>query len=313
MNATLPKRLSPSGDRAQIGMLADGRRAHFSDGPIDLIIEADGSPAAVREAYDLAARRFRTVLDELCSELTELRSPATVARTRVRGTVARRMHSAVWPHAATCFITPMAAVAGAVAEEMLAALTEVEGLTRAYVNNGGDIALHLSSGTSYSVTLVDDPRRPTASGRVDIPFDSVIRGVATSGRHGRSFSLGIADAVTVLARSASQADAAATVIANAVDLPGHCSIVRKPARDMQFDSDLGLLPVTVDVGALTSAEVEMALDRGSVAARRLADAGLVEVAALRLRGGLRTIEHQAAATSRQPLQPTIEILGVGFH
>ena len=48
-----------------------------------------------------------------------------------------------------------------------------------------------------------------------------MRGIATSGWRGRSFSLGIADAVTVLAATAAEADAAATMIANAVDLPGH--------------------------------------------------------------------------------------------
>ena len=73
-------------------------------------------------------------------------------------------------------------------------------------------------------------------------------GVATSGRHGRSFSLGIADAVTVLARTASQADAAATIIANAVDLPGHPAVRRMPANELQPDSDLGARPVTRDVG-----------------------------------------------------------------
>ena len=83
-----------------------------------------------------------------------------------------------------------------------------------------------------------------------IDADDPSRGVATSGRHGRSFSLGIADAVTVLARTASQADAAATIIANAVDLPGHPAIVRCPACDLQPDSDLGARLVTREVGAV---------------------------------------------------------------
>ena len=83
-----------------------------------------------------------------------------------------------------------------------------------------------------------------------IDADDPARGIATSGRHGRSFSLGIADAVTVLARTASQADAAATIIANAVDLPGHPAIVRCPANELQPDSDLGARLVTRDVGAL---------------------------------------------------------------
>jgi ApbE superfamily uncharacterized protein (UPF0280 family) len=40
--------------------------------------------------------------------------------------------------------TPMAAVAGAVADEMLAAMVAGRTLTKAYVNDGGDIAVHLT-------------------------------------------------------------------------------------------------------------------------------------------------------------------------
>jgi ApbE superfamily uncharacterized protein (UPF0280 family) len=119
---------------------------------------------------------------------------------------------------------------------------------------------------------------------VIINADDPSRGVATSGRHGRSFSLGIADAVTVLARTASQADAAATIIANAVDLPGHPAIVRCPAHDLQPDSDLGARLVTRGVGELSDAEIEDALEAGAVQARRLLAAGLIDGAALRLRG-----------------------------
>jgi ApbE superfamily uncharacterized protein (UPF0280 family) len=124
-----------------------------------------------------------------------------------------------------------------------------------------------------------------------------VRGVATSGRHGRSFSLGIADAVTVLAGTASQADAAATVIANAVDLPGHQAIIRKPANELQPDSDLGARLVTCDVGALSHDEIATALESGAECARRLFDRGLIEGAVLRLCGdmlviGVKDIEEQ---------------------
>jgi len=117
-----------------------------------------------------------------------------------------------------------------------------------------------------------------------IRADDPTRGVATSGRHGRSFSLGIADAVTVLARTASQADAAATIIANAVDLPGHPAIVRRPAQDLQPDSDLGARLVTRDVGELSNVEIEDALEAGADKARQLLAAGLIDGAALRLHG-----------------------------
>src|SRR5260370_27762618 len=194
------------------------------------------------------------------------------------------MHAAVAPFAADCFITPMAAVAGSVAEEILGAMQGAARLDRAYVNNGGDIALHLAEGEQFTVGLMDRPDRHGLLRTMVIEADDCIRGVATSGRHGRSFSLGIADAVTVLARTASQADAAATVIANAVDLPGHPAIVRCPANDLQPDSDLGARLVTRGVGKLSTDEIEAALESGVGRAQQLLAAGLVDGAALRLHG-----------------------------
>jgi ApbE superfamily uncharacterized protein (UPF0280 family) len=268
----------------QIVLLADGRRLHLQDGPIDLIVEAYGSEINLRAAYDAAARRFTGLLDELCGELPMLRQAADPARCLLQGTVARRMHGAVAPFAADHFITPMAAVAGSVAEEVLGAMLGAAQLERAYVNNGGDIALYLADGQQFTVGLMDRPDDHALMRTMVIRGDHPTRGVATSGRHGRSFSLGIADAVTVLARTASQADAAATVIANAVDLPGHSAIVRCPAQDLQPDSDLGARLVTRDVGELSDVEIEDALEAGADKARQLLAAGLIDGAALRLHG-----------------------------
>jgi ApbE superfamily uncharacterized protein (UPF0280 family) len=120
--------------------------------------------------------------------------------------------------------------------------------------------------------------------------------VATSGRGGRSFSLGIADAVTVLAVGAAEADAAATIVANDVDLPGHPGILRRPACDLQPDSDLRTLPVTVSVKSLEIGEVEEALDRGLRSATSLAARGLILAAALHLQGQTRCV----GATNAKP-------------
>jgi ApbE superfamily uncharacterized protein (UPF0280 family) len=282
-------------------MLADGRRLHLQDGPIDLIVEAWGSGLNVRAAYDAAARRFIGLLDTLCEELVELRKPANPFTCVLQGKVARRMHAAVAPYAAGHFITPMAAVAGAVAEEILGAMLDATNLTRAYVNNGGDIALHLGEGEHFTVGLVDRPDRPGLMTATIIESGDPARGVATSGRHGRSFSLGIADAVTVLARTASQADAAATIIANAVDLPGHPAVLRCPAHDLQPDSDLGARLVTRDVGDLSLYEIEEALQAGADKARALLGQGLIESAALRLHGETRLVAARTmhAALPRQ--------------
>jgi uncharacterized protein len=280
----------------QIALLSDGRRLHLQDGPIDLIIEASGPTHGMRVAYEAAARRFAGLLDELCTELPELRMAAG-ERTSLKGVVARRMHAAVAPYAADCFITPMAAVAGSVAEEILAAMLNAASLDRVYVNNGGDIALHLGRGEHFSVGLMDRPDSDGVMRAMRVDADDPVRGIATSGRHGRSFSLGIADAVTVLAATASQADAAATVIANAVDLPGHPAIVRQPANALQPDSDLGARLVTWDVGEMSQSEIATALESGAECARQLFDRGLIEGAVLRLCGdmlviGTKDIEKQ---------------------
>jgi ApbE superfamily uncharacterized protein (UPF0280 family) len=268
----------------QIALLPDGKRLHLQDGPIDLILEAKGGEREMRAAYEAAAQRFTGLLDELCAELVELRKAAHPLHCPLDGVVARRMHTAVAPFAGDRFITPMAAVAGSVAEEILGAMLGAASLDRAYVNNGGDIALHLTEGEQFTVGLIDRPDSQGLMRTMVITADDPIRGVATSGRHGRSFSLGIADAVTVLAKTASQADAAATIIANAVDLPDHPAVIRLPASELQPDSDLGPRLVTRDVGALSESEIERALDTGADCARGLLAAGLIEGAALRLKG-----------------------------
>jgi uncharacterized protein len=279
--------------RPQQRRLADGR-LHLHDGPIDLIVEAFGETRAAEEAYAAAWGRFETILDELCAELPLLRADPRVAQAP-RGAVARRMAAAVAPFRARRFLTPMAAVAGAVAEEVVEAMTTGRKLARAYVNNGGDIALHLGPGETFSIGMIDRPDRPSLVGRATVGAADRVRGVATSGWRGRSFSLGAADAVTVLATSAALADAAATLIANAVDIPGHPAIRRTPACDLDPQSDLGERRVTVAVGPLTPGETEHALASGAAEAELWRDLGLIEAAALRLGERTRLV---GAATSR---------------
>jgi uncharacterized protein len=275
--------------RARIRFLPDGRRLHMQDGPIDLIVQAFGSASEIKAGYEAAARRFVEVLDELCGELSLLRQRARPDSPSPSRPVARRMATAVAPYATRSFITPMAAVAGAVAEEILHALTSAAQLTKAYVNDGGDIALHLGPGEHFLIGMVERPDRPSLFGKLTLHSGDPVRGIATSGWRGRSFSLGIADAVTVLAETAALADAAATITANAVDLPGHRSILRAPARSLAPDSDLGDRLVTQDVGELSSHEICTALQTGVNMAESLISEGLIHSAALHLRGETRIV------------------------
>jgi hypothetical protein len=214
------------------------------------------------------------------------------------------MLSAVRPFAEAHFITPMAAVAGSVAEEILNAMTNAAVLSRAYVNDGGDIALHLSPGKHFVIGMVERPDSFSLLGTTQIDSNCAVRGIATSGWRGRSFSLGIADAVTVLAATAALADAAATIVANAVDLPGHPNISRVSAKDLSPDSDLGDRHVTTAVGKLTPTETAEALARGARRAQAMIASGLIHGAALHLQKSTyvvpqtSTMMHEPLETSR---------------
>jgi hypothetical protein len=273
----------------------DAGRWHFQHGPIDCIVAADGEACAVEECVERVWVRFATVLGELVGELPLLRadlSRSEAAALAPHGAVARRMVAACRAHADDGrFITAMAAVAGSVAEELIAAFAD-ERIARASINNGGDIALHLRPGAAYQVGLCADPERGRAGAALDGSFtidaSSPVRGIATSGWRGRSFSLGIADSVTVLATTASAADAAATIVANAVDV-ADARIVRAPASSLKDDSDLGDHLVTRHVAPLPERLIETALERGAGEARAQIHAGRIIAAVLSLQGRWRVV------------------------
>jgi uncharacterized protein len=277
--------------------LPDGR-LHLQHGPIDLIVEAFGEASEVEAAYRQAIVRFDNVLATLVRELTILRTAIDGVPPALDGPVARRMADAVWPYR-DVFITPMAAVAGSVADEMLAALVRDRHLAKAYVNNGGDIAIHLTAGQSLRAAIVANVDAPALDGGVELRAESPVRGLATSGWRGRSFSLGIADSVTILARAAAMADAAATIVANAVDAE-HPAIERRPANAINDDTDLGAMLVTVAVAKLPRDVVSAALDRGLERARDLRARGLIEGAALALQGQWRLLGAAQSISGRTP-------------
>ena len=108
-------------------------------------------------------------------------------------------------------VGPMAAVAGAIAQFVGTDLLEVS--SEVIVENGGDI--FLAGGGERNVRIFSGAGFP--------PFDILVEdtpqgiGLCTSSATvGPSISLGAADAVTVLATTATLADAAATAIGNRV-------------------------------------------------------------------------------------------------
>ncbi|MDB5526448.1 MAG: hypothetical protein JWM58_4211 [Rhizobium sp.] len=286
-------------------------RLHLQHGPIDLIIGVDGAISLELEAYfrnhafALANRRFKTVLDELVSELPLLKSPARVDSPVPEGATAQRMLAAVRPYAETHFITPMAAVAGSVADEVLAAMLAgfpgEQRPRRIYVNNGGDIALHLDEGAEFRIGISREDGTALGTFAMDAAHPS--RGIATSGRGGRSLSMGIADSVTILARNAADADAAASLVANAVDLPDHPAIRRSRAIDVVDDSDLGEHLVVTGCGDLTDDEIDAALASGAAKAELFISQRLIQRAGLFLGDRGRIV---GGMTSEQTELPTLE-------
>ncbi|HEX8664757.1 MAG TPA: UPF0280 family protein [Beijerinckiaceae bacterium] len=277
-----------------------GNRLHLSQGPVDVVLRAWGMEAAVRRAQEAAAARFETILGELVAELSELKRPIA-DNPRVESSVARRMAAAVRPFADE-FVTPMAAVAGSVADELLHGMLAAAGLDKAFVNDGGDIALHMAPGESLSVGIAGDFSRgvvPALNGAVRLRAEDRVGGIATSGFNGRSFTFGIADSVTVLAASAAAADAAATLVANAVAVDSP-AVARRPARDLDPDSDLGDRLVTSAVGPLLPEEIEGALRSGQAKAESFMARGLIRGAALMLRGRTLLAVEPALAAALAP-------------
>ena len=264
------------------GRAEQKHRFHLHQGPIDLIIDLVGSHEAVVQARSNAEFRFSSILKELVGELSRLRQ-ATEKSNRFSGSTAARMWCATSIFENE-FITPMAAVAGAVADEILASLCATPGLHRVMVNNGGDIALWGLPDEVFTVGVVSQPCANSPqmiSGTVVIEAAAGINGVATSGWRGRSQSLGIADSVTVFADNAATADAAATMIANQVDVVSP-HVVRKPAQELYPDSDLEARLITLDVLQLNQSEITVAVDAGKRYAENLQSRGLIKGAVIAL-------------------------------
>ena len=283
--------------------MADNR-LHLQHGPIDIIAHVDAPEEVRKRLYTSASNRFSTVLVELVAEMDLLKQPWSADLPDPKGGIAQKMCFAV--RGSGIFVTPMAAVAGAVADEVLEAMLNeakntdpcLEEIQRMYVNNGGDIAFWLNAGESFSIGVVDNPGIPELNARVSLTYESLVRGIATSGWRGRSQSLGIADAVTVLAGSAAIADAAATLIANDVnvDYPG---ILKRPASEVKDESDLGMLPVTVDVPPLPFDQISEALKRGAQTAGNFIRTGKIEAAYLSLQKQTLVVENNLKKESNE--------------
>lgn len=259
-------------------------------GPIDLLVKIDADdPNVLGAALRFLNEPFGEVLPSLCEELPMLRTNVERITYPPKGTIAGKMYESAASFSRFDTVTPMIAVAGSVADYVCGLIDDHFETRRIIVNNGGDIAFRLDQDQTMAVGICDDITAPDISTTVTLGWLDSVGGMATSGWRGRSFSLGIADAVTVLAKTASQADTAATLVANAVDLPGSPKVVRQSASELSPDSDLEERKVTVDVGTLSQPEIDQALSNGTETAERMKAAGQIHSAYLSLRGHRRVV------------------------
>ena len=290
-NTIAYKAKSKLGKGASANLLA-GNRLYLQQGPINLVIKAYGSDESVRQAYSFACNAFTGILENLVNELPLLKRPMMWSVPATASPTSRRMVKAVEPFRDQ-FVTPMAAVAGAVADQIAQAVQldlqkHYVVIDKFFINNGGDIALWLSPNHEFDIGIVPELVKALPRTKLRINHDDDIAGIATSGWDGHSFSLGIADTITVLAENAAAADVAATMIANAVNVE-HPAIQRRPAYELDPESDLGRRRVTTAVPKLPSSAVDSALDDGVKYAEQLLTDKRIRAALLSLQGQWRTV------------------------
>ena len=170
-------------------------------------------------------------------------------------------------------LTPMAAVAGTIADGVAAFLSR-RGMTRVIVNNGGDVAIRTGSDESVNVGIRPDLIQNAITDIIKLGEERASWGVATSGLEGRSMTQGVASAATIIAGSASVADAAATSIANASYVEDE-TVIQRPAEELDEQTDISGTLVTVQAGPFTEEKKDRALMRAMKKAKALINTGLI--------------------------------------
>jgi uncharacterized protein len=250
-------------------------------GPATLVLKGEKGGEEYRFDRSAIAAQVEGILADIrgCLPVLKLRA-WRIKKTGALPSVARKMVGAASAIDAQT-LTPMAAVAGAVADELKDFLAE-RGLEFISVNNGGDVAVYNGRPSPVTIGIGNIQRNsPTPyllriEGLTDF-------GVATSGFGGRSFTLGLADIVSIVAASAPIADAAATFICNHTRVEDS-SIVRRRAAELDPSTDIPEERVTVRVGALRREQIRKALALGKAAAERLKTEGKISEAVLLMRG-----------------------------
>ena len=251
-------------------------------GPMQMVLEGYSGKKPLTDELAEAADYAK----DLISELSEWRKVASQSWPDLKITaqvpeVLKKMYEAVRATGDKT-LTPMAAVAGAVADSVADFVVSM-GATRVIVNNGGDIAIRLVKEETVNVGIVSDLVSGGLSHQFQIRGEDNIGGIATSGFGGRSFTKGAASAAVVLADKCALADAAATLVANDTVCRSD-NIVRLPAEILDPETDIKGHEVTVQLGRMKRYEVERCLLNGKYRARKLYESTLIRGAVVYVQG-----------------------------
>lgn len=248
-------------------------------GPVTMMLEAFRAGEPFQEAADTGARAVLCAFNELANSDESMAAARAYVRRGSECSLYRYPHVLQEMIASVCALdepnfTPLAAVAGTMSDLAVRSMI-ASGADFAIANNGGDIAYCLPwSRDSLKVGLISDLQTASVTHLLKVPRESGICGIATSGLGGRSFTRGVASAVTAFGTTASLADAAATSIANACNCDDPC-IERCLAGEIDPQSDIADLTVTKTVGALCEQSVDEALSKGAKRAEDLCESGVI--------------------------------------
>ncbi|HPP07105.1 MAG TPA: hypothetical protein PLW88_07010 [Syntrophorhabdaceae bacterium] len=183
-------------------------------------------------------------------------------------------------------LTPMAAVAGAVSDEIKRYLKD-DGFDFISVNNGGDISIFnedLEKSIKISIGHINK--------NTHTPYLLNIKGIkdygiATSGLGGRSLTLGLAEIGTVIANTSAIADAAATFICNKTNVDSK-HVLREKAYIIDPTTDIPEEYVTLNIDKLNQEEANNALQNGLNIASILKEQKKIIDALIYLKGNMVT-------------------------
>jgi len=249
----------------------DGGRILAESGPMRLIIDARLGQMPQRGSCIRAAEEAFRLLESVAHHRLRLSRFYSAIPSDLDNRIVEKMIRSVL--AVDENMTPMAAVAGSIADGVAAFLRQ-RGMTRVIVNNGGDIAIRTSQGESVNVGVRPDLSHDVINHVITLGDERVSWGVATSGLEGRSLTRGVASAATAIAGSASMADAAATSIANASYIEDE-SVIQKLAGELDAQTDIPGIAVTIQAGPFSDENKELALSRAMMRADALIEKKMI--------------------------------------